>query len=201
MTGLPKLDSRTGEDLFKLPTTAGLDVQQPPAIDPTAEVRFEDVVPKARAAKQASWAGDGQVRGVELAQELRDSCVALARRARDAFKDACSAGMPDEVEASFASAKGLIQELWEFAYLRDRPFRDLLGLLDAALKRAELSELSDCQRDVLRQAFADLPRWMLDEGTVEGHVDRFAEHGVDIIGPLRIATGKKVRVTFEVVDE
>jgi hypothetical protein len=127
--------------------------------------------------------------------------VALSRRARDAFRDACSSEDADEAEANFASAKSFIEELWEYAYLRDRPFRDLLALLDAALKRVELNDLNQTQRDVLSQAFSDLPRWMLEDTTVEGHIGRFAEYDIDITGPLRTSTGKRVRVTFEVLGE
>src|SRR5262249_42073445 len=120
---------------------------------------------------------------------------------RDAFQEACAAITPDEAEAAFASTKRLVEELWEYAYLRDRPFRDLLALVDAALKRADLAGFQEEQRKVVRQAFSDLPRWMLDEAAVEGHVLRFADHDIDITGPLRTTPGKRLRVKIEVVEE
>ncbi|MBM4070492.1 MAG: hypothetical protein FJ271_16280 [Planctomycetes bacterium] len=149
--------------------------------------------------QKTSGSGVDAYRSPEQAGEIRDICQQLACRARDAFKDACSSISIDEAEASLASTKGHIEELWEYAYLRDRPFRDLLALLDAALKRAALPDLNTAQRDVLRQAFADLPRWMLEDATVDDHIDRFAEHDVDIIGPLRATRGKRFVVSFEEV--
>jgi hypothetical protein len=125
----------------------------------------------------------------------------MARRANEAFRDACEAQDGDEAEPNFLAAKKLTENLWEYAYLRDRPFRDLLALVDAALKRTDLLQLSQVQRDSIRQAFADLPRWLLDEDTVEKHIELFAEHDVDITGPLRSTNGRKVRVTFEEVAE
>jgi hypothetical protein len=134
-------------------------------------------------------------------EELRDACVSLARRARDAFSEACSSDDPDEADSSFASAKSLLDQLWDYAYLRDRPFRDLLALLEGALKPVELESLRDAQREAIRQAFDDLPRWMLDDSTVEGHIDRFAEEDIDPTAPVRGTPGKKVRVTIEVIEE
>jgi hypothetical protein len=58
------------------------------------------------------------------ADRLLDACQAAARRARDAFKEACEAPGPDDAEASFLAAKLKLEELWNFAYLRDRAFRD-----------------------------------------------------------------------------
>ncbi len=201
MSGLAQRDSPTGAELFNPSAGKGTDAQQALATEPIPSLPLYEPPPPAQKRQKAPAVGDDSIQGAGQATELRDACVALARRARDAFSDACSTENPDEEEASFASAKNLIEDLWEYAYLRDRPFRDLLALLDAALKRAELMEFSETQRDVLSQAFSDLPRWMLDDTTVEGHIDRFAEYDVDITGPLRATTGKRVRVTFEVIEE
>lgn len=202
MSGLTQREGLTGGKLFDLSAGKGTEAQQASAPESITSLRLYDPPPPpSRRHQKAPAVGEDSIQGAEQASELRDACVALARRARDAFKEACSSETPDEAEASFASAKSVVEELWEYAYLRDRPFRDLLALLDAALKRAELTELSETKRDVLGQAFSALPRWMLDDTTVEGHIDRFAEHDVDIIGPLRATTGKRVRVTFEVIEE
>jgi hypothetical protein len=137
----------------------------------------------------------------QKAEEARDLCVTLARRASDAFKDACNAPTADEAESAFATVKQMLEELWGYAYLRDRPFRDLLALLDAALKRASLVDLKENERDVLRQAFRDLPKWMLDICTVDEHIIRFADQGVDITSPLRPINGKQIRMKIEVIKE
>ncbi len=142
-----------------------------------------------------------QVEQTDEARELRDACVSLARRAGDAFSEACESTALDEADSNFSSSKGTLEELWGYAALRDRPFRDLLALLDAALKRTELGQLSDTQRDVIRQAFCDLPRWMLDDSAVEAHIERFADADIDILGPVRCREGQRVRVTFEEITE
>lgn len=201
MSGQLQRDDLTGDKLFDPSAGKGTEAQQAPASESSTSLRLYEPPTPSRWRQKAPAMGDDSIQGTEQATEFRDACVALGRRARDAFKDACSLETPDEAESSFSSAKSLIEDLWEYAYLRDRPFRDLLALLDAALKRAELIELSETQRDVLRQAFSDLPRWMLEDTTVEGHIDRFAEHAVDIMGPLRVTKGKRVRVTFEVIEE
>ncbi len=202
MSALRQRYDLTGGKLFDPSIDRATEAQEARAPEPRPSLRiYEPPPPSRRHQKPPPVGDDDSIQGAERASELRDACVALACRARDAFNDACSTESPDESEASFASVKSLIEELWEYAYVRDRPFRDLLALLDAALKRAELMEFSETQRDVLSQAFADLPRWMLDDTAVEGHIDRFAEHDVDITGPLRAITGKRVRVTLEVIEE
>lgn len=136
-----------------------------------------------------------------MAEDARDSCISLARRVGDAFKEACESKEPDEADANYASVKGALEELWDYAYLRDRPFRDLLALLEAASKRAELAQFSETQRDAIARAFHDLPRWMLDEDTVTAHVERFADQDIDITGPIRSGHGQRIRVIFEEVKE
>jgi hypothetical protein len=135
------------------------------------------------------------------ADRMLDACQAVARRTRDAFKEACEALSPDDAEASFLASKDKLEELWKYAHLRDRPFRDLLALLTAAIKNAALSDLTDVQRDVLRQAFADLPKLYLDDDLVGSHIDRFAEHAIDeVLSPIRAASGKRLRVTIEEIE-
>jgi hypothetical protein len=135
------------------------------------------------------------------AERMLDACQTLARRARDAFKEACEAASPDEAEASFLTAKHKLRELWNYAHLRDRAFRDLLSLLSTAINSAELPEIGLTERDVLRQAFADLPRLFLDDALVEQHIDRFADQGIDrILDPIRPAKGKKIKVIIEEIE-
>jgi hypothetical protein len=135
------------------------------------------------------------------ADRMLDTCQAVARRARDAFKEACEASSPDDAEASFLASKDKLEELWKYAHLRDRPFRDLLALLTAAIKNADLSDITAVQRDVLRQAFADLPKLYLDDASIEAHIDSFAEHAIDaVVSPIRATLGKRMKVTIEEIE-
>ncbi len=135
------------------------------------------------------------------ADRMLDACQAAARRARDAFREACEALNSDDAEASFLASKDKLEELWKFAHLRDRPFRDLLALLTAAVKNAQLTWFTDVQRDVLRLAFADLPKLYLDDDLVGSHIDHFAEHALDeVLGPIRAASGKRLKVTIEEIE-
>lgn len=141
----------------------------------------------------------GLVAGPEADRPIETSQV-LARRARDAFREACEATDPDQAEASFLAARYKLEELWQYAPVRDRAFRDLLGLLDAALRRTEWVDLSQSQRDVLRQAFADLPKMFLDDDLVGQHIERFADQAIDVLGPLRPATAKRIEVSFKEIE-
>jgi len=201
MGTLAKNGGVTGETLSRAPTEHGTEQQQAPDLERSDGIPIFEAPTDFRRRPVTCRNGTDLTRATEQASDARDECVSLARRARDAFKDACSATTPDESEAAFASAKHMLDDLWEYAYLRDRPFRDLLALLDAALKRAELAEFKEVQRNVLRKAFCDLPRWILDEATVEGHIIRFADHDVDITSPLRSSHGKRLRVKIEVIEE
>lgn len=135
------------------------------------------------------------------ADRLLDACQAVARRARDAFKEACTATNVDDAEASFLSVKHKLDELWGYARLRDRHFRDLLSLVTTAIKKTELSAITPVQRDVLRQAFIDLPRLFLDDAVVEQHIDRFAEHAIDqVLAPIQAPKGKRLKITIEEID-
>jgi hypothetical protein len=129
-------------------------------------------------------------------EDFIDKSQSIARRARDAFRESCEADEEDQAETSFLAAKHKLQELWEYAAVRDRPFRDLLGLLDAATRYADLPNFTPAQRDILRQAFADLPRLYLGDDLVKEHIHHFAEHGVDILGPIRPTLPKRIEVTF-----
>jgi len=202
MDQFPMRDRLTGAEFFEFPDQKRTEIQNLPSTDLVDERQFYDLSPRNGLAKRISRGRvDLAPDDLEKTRLLRDDCVAMARRASEAFADACEAETEDEAEASFLVAKRFVENLWEYAYLRDQPFRDLLALVDAALKRAELPQLSQAQRDSVREALSDIHRWLLDEDTVEEHIERFAEHDVDITGPLRSTTGRKVRVTFEEVAE
>jgi hypothetical protein len=137
----------------------------------------------------------------DQAETLMDACQGIARRARDAFKEACEIADVDQAEANFLEAKDKLKDLWNYAYLRDRPFRDLLALLQASVTSGNLSDFGSHQKDVLRQAFADLPKLFLEDKLVEQHIDRFAEHELDgVVAPIRQPQGKRLRITIEEVD-
>jgi hypothetical protein len=133
--------------------------------------------------------------------DVREQCGLLARQARDAFREACNSQEPDQTDACFASVLHSITNLWEFARLRDRPFRDLLAALDAALRHRVMREFGPTQQDALQIAFADLPRWHLDDETVACHLTRFVECDVDLLGPITSPSNKRFRITFDEVGD
>jgi hypothetical protein len=201
MSLLPKLANLTGGNDFLPGAARPTGAQTAPVFESSPDLRLYSppLPPRKVLGRQEEHAEE--LRRSEQAEELRDACLALARRARDAFREACSSNRPDEADASYASARGLLEDLWEYAYLRDRPFRDLLGLLEAALKGRERTDFHEPQREVLLKAFADLPRWLLDEDAVEGHIERFAEQDVDVTAPLRGLRGQRLRITVEGIDQ
>lgn len=143
-----------------------------------------------------------ETKAKDKADELLLASRALARRARDAFKEACESTDADEAEASFLAVKQSLTELADYLYLRDRAFRDLLGLLAAATRHVEFSAVETHQRDALSLAFADLPRMFLDDSTVEQHIDCFAEHGIDeVLRPVNSPKQKRLKITIEEVEE
>lgn len=132
--------------------------------------------------------------------DVRDDSQDLARKARDAFRDACALKDADSSEASYLAVRSHLKDLWQLAKVRDRPFCDLLAILDAATRLAELADFNFTQRDVIRNAFQSLPKWLIGEDEVIEHIQKFAEFGIDITGPIRQKPGKKLRITIEEVE-
>jgi hypothetical protein len=140
---------------------------------------------------------DDTLEGYSDAAQVRATSQRLARRACNAFRDACEAADEDSAEASYLLSRSTLDELWGCAKHRDVPFRDLLAMLTAALKHRELSNFDDGQKNVLRTAFSHLPTWLLEFDVVDDLIDRFADHDIDITGPIAPATQKKFRVIIE----
>lgn len=137
----------------------------------------------------------------DVADAKLETSQTIARRSRDAFKEACEAADADDAEASFLAVKQKLHELWNYAQVRDRPFRDLLGLLTVATKATEVRSFTQNQRDALGLAFADLPRLFLSDSLVEEHIDRFADNGIDqIMQPVAEMKGKRLKITIEEID-
>ena len=134
------------------------------------------------------------------AAQLRDASQNAARNAWIAFKDACESEDPDRQEASYLAARSVLDDLWGFAKYRDAPFRDLLSILTAAIKHTPFEKFDGTQRDVLRNAFRELTRWLIDYNAVMGHIEKFAEYDIDITGPIRKAGAKKFKITVEEVE-
>ncbi len=128
---------------------------------------------------------------------LRDAAQGVARKARDAFRDACRTLDPDRGECSFMAMTSSLDELWDYAKYRDVPFRDLLGMLDAATKCSDIKDFGSEQRDALCNALNDLTSWLLDYEAVHDHIRRFAELGIDVTGPIRNAIPRRMRITIE----
>jgi hypothetical protein len=103
-------------------------------------------------------------------------------------------------EQSLDVAKTTLDELWKFAKYRDRAFQDLLAIIEPALKRREISDFNSTQRDILRTAFTYLPQWMIDYDVVEELTEKFAEHDIDITGPITTLQNKRFKITIEEID-
>jgi hypothetical protein len=136
----------------------------------------------------------------EGSEDVRDRMQAIARKARDGFRDACSTIDGDTAELNYIACRDALGALWEHAHLRDVPFRDLLAALSAAVNHTEFADFDESQRDVLRTAFTDLPRWLIEQAIVIEHLERFADHGVDILGPIRSQPKIAYRVVIEEID-
>jgi hypothetical protein len=130
------------------------------------------------------------------AEDQLETSQGLARKARDSFRAACHATEPDRIETNFLASRYGLQELWDYATVRNRAFRDLLAALDAAVRYADFAAFSESQRTALNDAFDDLPKMFLEGDQVRRHLDRFAAEGIDILGPLRSKTSRRVEVTF-----
>ena len=142
----------------------------------------------------------GSVSQTDAAAEpviLRDQIQGFCRSARDSFIDACEASGLENSELNFMACCAVIERLWAFAKYRDVPFRDLLGILTAALKGRELSDFDSTQKDVLRSAFSLLPIWFLEYEAVEDMIGKFADHDIDITGPISQKPPKRFRIIVE----
>jgi hypothetical protein len=138
----------------------------------------------------------------EAAGGAREECSRLARLARNSFRSACDAQEEDDADAHYAASVDTLSRLWQYATVRDRPFKDLLAALQVALRDASIRQFDARQRDALRTAFADLALWHLDPEKVAGHIDRLTEVGVDLLAPVRPRAGmKKLRITIEEIEE
>ncbi len=142
------------------------------------------------------WMGAGRAIPADKTA-ARDEFLATARRSRDAFRDACAAASPDDAEANFAECRAKLVDLWRFARLRDQPFRDLLGLVEAAVRSHEFDQLHQAQRDALAAALADLAQWFLDDAAVEKHIASFVEHDINTLKPVLLSSEKRYRVVIE----
>jgi hypothetical protein len=177
-------------ELYEQPGQAETDTKYEPLIEPVAAKVYEPLV--AREPEAA--------RGRTGDEDPRTVSQDLARRARDAFRDACDEIDQDTSEGNYAAMRSTIEELWRFAKYRDMAFRDLLAMLDAATKHKDLEAFDPTQRDVLRSTFQDLPRWIIEYDVVQTAIQKFAEHGIDITGPIRQRTAKGYRITIEEIN-
>ncbi len=138
---------------------------------------------------------------VHPSADARAECSGLARQAKNSFASACTSADEDDADGHFSAAVDAMAQLWNYALIRDQPFKDLLAALDVALRDADIKQFDSRQRDALRLAFADLPLWHLDTATVNGHIDRLTEAKIDLLAPLRPKATKKVRIIIEELED
>ncbi len=119
-----------------------------------------------------------------------------ARAAREAFNSACDSPDPDYAENQYYACRDALEGLWQYAAIRTEAFRDLLGMVEVAIRTSSLTALDTVQRDVLQSALINLNRIFVSRSDVDGHLRAFAEHGIDITGPI---TGRDAAQSFRVV--
>jgi hypothetical protein len=129
---------------------------------------------------RTAWTEDTATIGTDP----REESPRLARRARDSFRSACESQDVDTAEISYLTARATVVDLWNCAKYRDRGFRDLLALLDAAITRTDFNSFDDAQKEAIRSAFNDLPRWLIDYDALDRHIERFAEVDIDVTKPV-----------------
>jgi hypothetical protein len=161
-----------------------------PLRDKTDEYRDDSSPPVARA--KVDDQSDAQTPG--------DDSQRIARTAWLTFRDAINATDDDSREASYLAVRSYIDELWKYAKARDIPFRDLLGMLTAATKYAEFDSFGATQLVILYEALGTLAGWMIEEDAVMKYIERFAEHDIDISGPIMTPAAKKYKISIEVVE-
>jgi hypothetical protein len=133
--------------------------------------------------------------------EVKDSderlleCKALCEKASADFIAACASKDPDSSEASMFSVIDSVDALWTFSDLRGRPFQDLVGLFDAALRGKAPADFSEGQRVALQLSFRALKRAFVAESDVAEIRDRFVDLDIDILRPIRRPPkGKGIRI-------
>jgi len=125
---------------------------------------------------------------VFVEEDIQDASLAIlaqAREARQRFSNACDALTPDKAETHYYAARDALEALWKYASLRIEAFGELLGLVEAAVRGNTLCDLNATQRAVVDQALIHLSRPYVDQIEVDSLNKKFAEHHIDICGPLR----------------
>jgi hypothetical protein len=139
--------------------------------------------------------------GTGPVMDIRDDCLRVTRRARDAFSAAISSGKDvDAADALLASATDFITLLWDFAKYRDQPFRDLLSAVEVATKRRTMDSFTDSQKNAILGALTDLTRWHLDAETADLHINELTDAGIDFMAPVTHLDHKKIRITITIED-
>jgi hypothetical protein len=129
--------------------------------------------------------------------EVRELCGEIARRARDAFREACDSSDEVQAEAAYTVARTCAKDLWDYARYRAQPFRDLLATLEIAITARNIRDFDANQKEAIRGAFEDLARWHLDDAAVLVHIGNFVEHNIDLAAPIKAHRAKRVRVSIE----
>jgi hypothetical protein len=96
---------------------SGLDRARYQSVHRGAQIKDSDPPVSREVVQSLSWTDK---------ESLRADSQDLARKARDAFRDACESTDRDRSEMSYLAMRSSIEELWSYAKHRDAPFRDLL---------------------------------------------------------------------------
>ena len=131
------------------------------------------------------------------ANEAIEKWRALTRQARESFLVASKNADEDLADSSYREVVDTIEELWTLAELRAQPSRDLLGLLDAALKHREIGEFSTAKRTALYLALDTMAKPFVSQSDYEGHVDSFLDAEIDTFAPVRERRPQLLRLRVE----
>lgn len=137
--------------------------------------------------------------GATPTTDVREDCLRIARRAREAFTLATAPNArQDDADAAFAVVGECIAQLWEYAKYRDQPFKDLLAAVEISVRGRTVDSLSASQETALFLAVAELPRWHLDALSVEKSIDQLTDAQFDLLAPVKALGDKKIRISVTV---
>jgi len=137
-----------------------------------------------------------------ISGDLRDDCMNLGRKAVESFQVAIDPKADlDTSEEYLSSTVSLLNSLWNYEHVRDQPFRDLLAAVEVSIRGRSREEFSANQLEVLLDAMAALPTWLLDKAVVDEKIDKIIDAGFDLLAPVKSEKHQKVRIILEFEDE
>jgi hypothetical protein len=138
---------------------------------------------------------------IDVPESTDDSLLASLkiREVRDGLFGALDSLRQDGMEAAedrFSLACRDLLGLFVFREVCGNHFISLITLLDAAMRRKNISDFSADQVTALKDAWMSMSNRSLSAGDVSSHVREFAIRGIDILAPLSPVLGHEVTFSF-----